>query len=115
MPEEKPKKKSKAGRKTTHIKFPRVSDKQIRELVAQFPRGVSFERLKFAFVDHVVNNNRGCLTAAGRELDVCYRTVLHWIHGDTPATAKSRGRYTKRPSHDSYLFGTYAKTKIVVE
>ena len=113
MIEEKPKNASKRGRKTTHIKYPKVSDKALREIIAQIPRGVTFDRVKYAFVDHIVNNNLGCLAAAGREMDVCYRTVLHWIHCSEKTTAKSRGRKAPRP--ERYMFGKYATTKIAIE
>ncbi len=65
---------------------------KMRILLEKLPEGLTMEDIKFAFVDKVVNFHQGNLTRAAQELQVSYRTICDWIHGDFPTTAESRGR-----------------------
>ncbi len=65
---------------------------KMRILLEKLPEGLTMEDIKFAFVDKVVNFHEGNLTRAAQELQVSYRTICDWIHGDFPTTAESRGR-----------------------
>ena len=65
---------------------------KMRIMLDKLPEGLTLEDIKFAFVDKVVNFHEGNLTRAAEELQVSYRTICDWIHGDFPTTAESRGR-----------------------
>lgn len=65
---------------------------KMRIMLDKLPEGLSLNDIKFAFVDKVVNFHEGNLTRAAEELQVSYRTICDWIHGDFPTTAESRGR-----------------------
>ena len=65
---------------------------KMRIMLDKLPEGLSLNDIKFAFIDKVVNFHEGNLTRAAEELQVSYRTICDWIHGDFPTTAESRGR-----------------------
>jgi hypothetical protein len=74
------------------IKIKITPKAKMRIILDRLPPGLTLNDVKFAFVDKVVNYHEGNLTRAGLELNVSYRTICDWIHGDFPTTAESRGR-----------------------
>lgn len=65
---------------------------RMRIVLDKLPKGLTMKDVKFAFVDKVVNSHEGNLTRAAKELDISYRTMCDWVHGDYPTTCESRGR-----------------------
>lgn len=69
-----------------------TKDAKMREILELLPAGITLRRVKFAFVDKVINRNKGNLTAAAREMCVPYRTLVNWVHETDNLTAEARGR-----------------------
>ena len=65
---------------------------KMREILELLPSGLTLHRVKYAFVDKVINRNHGNLTAAAREMCVPYRTIVNWVHETDKITAEARGR-----------------------
>ncbi len=65
---------------------------RMRFILETLPEGLTMEDVKFGFVDKVMNFHEGNLTRAADELQVSYRTLCDWVHGNYPTTCESRGR-----------------------
>jgi ActR/RegA family two-component response regulator len=55
-------------------------DKHISEVLNLLPNGLTLNKLKFSYVDKIIAEHHGNLSAAARVLDVPYRTMVSWVH-----------------------------------
>lgn len=68
-----------------------AKEKKARQIIELLPADITFDQMKFFYIDKVINHNKGNLTAASMELRIPYRTLLDWISKEK-VKAKSRGK-----------------------
>ena len=68
-----------------------------REYLRGIPRGISLEQLKLAYIDHVLEVNDQNRSAAAREMDLPYQTLIGFLRGEHDYTFKpaKKGRPRK--------------------
>ena len=71
--------------KLEHLKSKRTRteaarDKHILDVLSLLPADMPLDKLKFAYVDKIIADYDGNLSAAARALDVPYRTMVSWVH-----------------------------------
>jgi DNA-binding NtrC family response regulator len=55
-------------------------DKHISDVLNLLPSSLPLDKLKFAYVDKIIEQHNGNLSAAARSLDIPYRTMISWVH-----------------------------------
>ncbi len=69
-----------------------VYDKELREILALLPSGITLNQMKFSFIDKVIDSNEGNVLAAAKELGIAHRSLTSWIYNYDLITAKRRRR-----------------------